>query len=142
MRRIINVLAALLVAPLVVGGASPAPSVVVTIQGVQTATGVIYVSLCRKEEFMTPKCYQATGRRIAKAGSYIISFKSVEPGLYAVLAWHDVNGNKVLDRNGYGAPTEPTGVSGTGTQAGQLPQFARSSFTVSKDTVPLSIRLR
>ncbi len=139
MRLMISALGMLLVA------AAAAPSgaaVVVTIQGVETATGAVYVSLCRQAEFMTPKCYRATGRKVTKAGNYVISFESVESGTYAVLAWHDVNGNKKLDRNSYGAPTEPTGVSGAGTQAGQLPQFARSSFMVTNSRVNLSIGLR
>lgn len=142
MRRQNTVLALLLLASTTADASSPGTSVIVTIRGIETPSGAAYVSLCREAEFLTPECYRTTGRKITKSGSYIFSFEAVEPGTYAVLAWHDVNGNKTLDRNSYGAPTEPTGVSGDGAQAGQLPQFARSSFVVASDTVNLSIGLR
>ncbi|UUL82506.1 DUF2141 domain-containing protein [Sphingomonas qomolangmaensis] len=115
--------------------------VIVTVRGVAKAEGGLYVNLCRKPEFLTPKCYKALGRKVSKTGSYVVDFKDVEPGTYAVLAIHDVNGNRTLDRNGYGAPTEPSGVSGSGLVVGQLPEFDRSSFKVDTSIVHISLDL-
>ncbi|MCB0480252.1 MAG: DUF2141 domain-containing protein [Flavobacteriales bacterium] len=35
----------------------------------------------------------------------------VEPGKYAVVAFHDINSNEKLDKNMFGIPTEPYGFS-------------------------------
>lgn len=116
--------------------------VIVTVRGVAQAQGGLYVNLCRKAEFLTPKCYKAVGRKVTRTGDYVVAFADVEPGSYAVLALHDVNGNRTLDRNGYGAPSEPSGVSGKGLVAGQLPQFDRSAFTVGASATRIALELR
>lgn len=115
--------------------------VVVTIRGVSKAQGDLYVNLCRKAEFLTPKCYKSAARKVTKTGEYVVPFANVEPGSYAVLALHDVNGNRALDRSGYGAPTEPSGVSGSFV-TGQMPQFDRSAFVVGASPTRLSLELR
>jgi len=106
MKPIIPALFALL-APLAAANAPAGSDVIVTLTGVQKPTGAVYVSLCRRAEFMTPNCYKAAGRKVAQTGNYVIPFRSVEPGTYALLAFLDVNGNKKLDRNNYGSTGAP-----------------------------------
>lgn len=129
-------------APLLVAANEPVqPAVHVTVKNVTAAKGGLYVSLCRRAEFMTPKCYRTEGQKVAKAADHAFSFKNIEPGVYAVMAVHDVNGNGKVDRNAYGAPTEPSGVSGQAPVAGQLPSFNSSSFRVGAKPVRLNVSL-
>ena len=118
------------------------PDVNVTVSGVEKADGAIYVSLCRKNEFLTNRCYRSTGKRVDGAASYDFAFEDVDAGRYAVAAVHDVNGNGQVDRNSYGAPTEPSGVSGKGLQAGAVPKFEDSAFNVSSKSVRIKVELR
>jgi uncharacterized protein (DUF2141 family) len=142
MKRICALFAAVLALPVVYGNAPPAADVAITVSGISQPTGAIYLSLCREPEFMTPNCYRTVGRAIANRGNQVMTIRAVPSGTYAILAFHDVNDNRQLDRNGYGAPTEPTGTSGRQTGANQMPQFSRSSFVVNGRRVNLSIGLR
>lgn len=141
MKRSILVLGASMALTLAAGAAPAGTDVHVTLRDLKQPSGAVYVSLCRQAEFLTPKCYKTAGRSVLKPGDYTISFTAVEPGTYAVLAFHDVNGNKQIDRDMYGAPLEPTGVSGDVSQVGQMPDFGRSAFPVDDKPVNLSLEL-
>jgi uncharacterized protein (DUF2141 family) len=54
----------------------------------------------------------------------------VPPGVYALMAFEDLNGNGVLDRNFLGIPKEPTAFSQDYSPKGP-PVFSRASFTLS-----------
>lgn len=41
------------------------------------------------------------------SGQATIRFEGLAPGLYAIRAFHDLNGNAALDMNAVGVPTEP-----------------------------------
>jgi len=42
-----------------------------------------------------------------------VTFEGVAYGSYAVSVFHDLNGNKTMDRESNGMPTEPWAMSGT-----------------------------
>jgi uncharacterized protein (DUF2141 family) len=129
-------------APLLVAATEPAPpTIYVTVKNVTLAKGGLYVSLCRKAEFMTANCYKTEGQKVTKAGDHTFTFKNSEPGVYAVMVVHDINGNGKVDRNAYGAPAEPTGVSGRAPVAGQLPSFDTSSFRVGQKPIRITVSL-
>ncbi len=50
---------------------------------------------------------------------------------YAVAAFYDTNGNGRLDKNIFGAPTEPYGFSGNLRPLFRAPTFREASFTFS-----------
>lgn len=142
MKPRILMLAAAVAGTSVAATAQSGTDLIVTVRGVTKPQGGLYVNLCREAEFLTPKCYKVVGRKVTKTGDYVVMFANVEPGTYAVVALHDVNGNRDLDRNGYGAPIEPSGVSGKGFVAGQMPQFSRSAFTIGTTPMRVSLDLR
>lgn len=53
----------------------------------------------------------------------VAEFASLAPGDYAVVVFHDVNGNGVLDRGAFGVPLEPIGFSN-----GFVPGLSRPDF--------------
>ena len=54
---------------------------------------------------------------------------------------HDVNGNRNLDKNLLGIPTEPFGFSGNKSIFRGLPSFEEAAFEVDGNEVVSSIRL-
>lgn len=88
--------------------ATPAAAGTVTVDlaGIRAGTGDLYVTLQTQGQFM-----QLAGSHneiVAKpaAGARSVTFTNVAPGTYAASAWHDLNGNKTLDVNAAGAPTD------------------------------------
>lgn len=56
----------------------------------------------------------------------------VKPGKYAVVAFHDVNGNEELDKNMLGIPTEPYGFSNNARGMLGPPDLAEQLVDVTK----------
>lgn len=56
-------------------------------------------------------------------------FRGVKAGIYAVIAFHDENGNRRLDKTFFGRPTEGYGVSNNHTYALHGPRFDESKFS-------------
>jgi uncharacterized protein (DUF2141 family) len=70
-------------------------------------------------------------------------FRNVKAGIYAVIAFHDENGNGRLDKTFYGKPTEGYGVSNNHTYAMHGPRFGESTFTFSgRGHLAITIQLR
>ena len=70
-------------------------------------------------------------------------FENVPPGLHAVAVLHDENGNRKLDKNFIGVPTEGYGASNNHTHAMSAPTWEESKFVVEPGkNVGISIALR
>ena len=65
-------------------------------------------------------------------GRNIWSITNVPPGEYALIAYHDENGNGRIDRNFIGIPREPLGFANNYKPKGP-PGYARASFALSND---------
>jgi uncharacterized protein (DUF2141 family) len=63
-------------------------------------------------------------------------------GSYAVQAYHDENGNRRLDRNLLGAPSEPYGFSNDARRSFGPPSYKEAEFTLSSHAMTLEIRVR
>ena len=64
----------------------------------------------------------------ARNGTVQLTFKNVKPGTYGVTVFHDVNGNRKLDRNLFGAPTEPFGFTRNPKIGFSAPAFNEFNF--------------
>ena len=60
--------------------------------------------------------------------------KDVPPGTYSATGFLDINGNKELDSNIVGAPTEPYGFSRDARGLFGPPSFADAAFVIKKDS--------
>jgi uncharacterized protein (DUF2141 family) len=63
------------------------------------------------------------------------------PGRYALSVLQDMNGNRKLDTNFIGIPTEASGSSNDAPARWSAPKFNDAAFTVGGEPVSLAIRL-
>jgi uncharacterized protein (DUF2141 family) len=87
------------------------------------------------------RCGKTVGRKVDAPGTIELRFPEVASDTYMILVFHDVNGNKQLDRNQWGAPSEPSGASGRPTQ-GRMPSFDDSAFVHSGEQSFVQVQLR
>lgn len=66
---------------------------------------------------------------------------ALPPGTYALSAFQDINGNRRLDTNFMGIPTEASGSSNDAPAKWSAPKFKDAVFTVGDKPVELTIRL-
>jgi uncharacterized protein (DUF2141 family) len=97
----------------------------ITVDGIRSPNGVILIGLydsaesfnraielSDKEGFLNDPLRvvgAALRANVAKRGGVV--FSNLEPGRYAIILFHDENGNGRLDKTFWGVPTEPYGFS-------------------------------
>ncbi len=77
----------------------------------------------------------------AQAGGAECRFSDVAPGNYAVSIGHDRNGNRKVDTNFVGLPTEQWGVSRNARPSLRAPRFNEAVFTVPADAAVHEIEI-
>jgi uncharacterized protein (DUF2141 family) len=135
---------ALLMAMLVTAcGLSSAAEVVVRVSGLAEPLGQVGCSL-----FAGPAGFPmdtSAARNLwqsAEAKGVICRFGDVPEGRYAASVGHDLNGNKRVDTNFVGLPTEPWGVSNNARPTLRAPRFEEAAFTVAADAKEVVIDIR
>ncbi|GJE18523.1 DUF2141 domain-containing protein [Methylobacterium marchantiae] len=114
-----------------------AATVEVVVEGIEPGAGTVYVALCQ-DGLSEAEC--RSGQDVAADGrSQRVVLTGIAPGIYAVAAYQDLNGNRRLDRTGLGLPLEPYGFSGETTRT--RPDFARARFTLREPGIALRVRL-
>jgi uncharacterized protein (DUF2141 family) len=63
-------------------------------------------------------------------------------GYYSVSAYHDINDNHLLDRNGIGVPTEPYAMSNNPTVKWRKPTFDETKFAFNQNNQTISLELK
>jgi len=85
------------------------------------------------------------GKDVPVAGNVTngtVSFEMLlPPGTYALSVLQDLNGNRKLDTNFIGIPTEASGSSNDAPARWSAPKFKDAVFTVGDEPVSLTIRL-
>ena len=77
----------------------------------------------------------------ADSGALVCKFSGVTPGVYAVSANHDINGNKKVDTNFLGVPKEGWAVSNNVVPKLRSPRFDEAQFVV-KEGVNAELELK
>ncbi len=113
-------------------------NITITIDNVVNDNGTVLAGLHSAETFMKGQGVQNLQSTI-KNGKITLVFKDVKPGEYAILAMHDENNNKQMDRDANGMPTESYGISGSLTSYGP-PSFNNAKFTVTDKDLEFTIR--
>lgn len=112
--------------------------IIVTVENVLTDGGQVFVALHTAETFM-----QSDGVDFAmaegKKGALSFNFDDVEPGTYAIMVMHDLNGNNQMDFDNNGMPKESYGMSGAELHMGP-PSFDVAKFEVSDQDLEVKIR--
>ncbi|WP_373511951.1 DUF2141 domain-containing protein [Persicitalea sp.] len=65
----------------------------------------------------------------------------VEPGTYAVALYHDLNDNRIIDKNFFGFPKEPFGLSNNFRPFFSAPDFEDCAFELTERGKSISIKL-
>jgi uncharacterized protein (DUF2141 family) len=125
---------------LVWAGSAAAADLSVKLSGIKSADGKVHVQL-----FSDPDAFpdgNPDQKQVVAANpeGVTVTFESLEPGEYAVGAFHDANDNGKLDANFMGMPTEDVGNSGE--KALAKPGFEKSKFTVGEDDLAIGFVLR
>jgi uncharacterized protein (DUF2141 family) len=113
----------------------------VTLEDVATGSGHLLVAVCTAETFLRRGC-PYTGRAPAVSGEAEVVVRGIEPGVYAVQAFHDENDNLDLDRNFLGWPEEGLGFSNDAPMRFGPPRFADAAIAIGADGAATRLRLR
>ena len=97
----------------------------ITVEGIRSTQGTILIGLYDSLETFTraielsdkdgflndPNRFAAVALRANAARKSAVVLTNLDPGQYAIILFHDENGNGKLDKNVLGVPTEPYGFS-------------------------------
>jgi uncharacterized protein (DUF2141 family) len=78
----------------------------------------------------------------AQSSSVTIMLKNLEPGRYAISAFHDVNSNGKLDSNAFRIPSEPVGFSNRAAPRFGPPTFEEAAFDFGHEPSIMTIDLK
>jgi len=126
-----------------VAGPASAARIIVTIDGLHTAQGTVFVGLyASPAKFLQGNQADAQRRVKASTGPITVAFDNLAPGTYAVGAFHDENGNDHLDTNFLGLPVEGYALSNGVRAVMSKPTFQQAAFTVSNGDKPVALHVR
>ena len=123
------------VASLLSGAAPAGYRLTVEVENVRNAQGVVGVLVFNTAQGW-PEQFSAALRAEARAahkGVVEITVPNLPAGDYAVVALHDENANKQLDRNWLGVPVEQWGMSNNPPYRFAAPSFEAARFRLEED---------
>lgn len=110
----------------------------ITIENAKSDNGNIVVTLNTEDTFLKAQPIQSAIGDI-KDRKATVTFKNVQPGDYAIIALHDLNGNQSMDFEANGMPKESYGTSNNPRNFGP-PMYDDAKFNMGKENLTLSIR--
>ena len=114
----------------------------VRLTGVQHARGAIRVGLYADDKTFRKEAQAFAVQQVpATPGTVQVRFTNLPPGRYAIMAYHDENGDGELNRRLGMFPTEGYGLSNNPKVMGP-PQFEDSAFQVPAAGQAVSIEIR
>lgn len=134
---------AFVVAAIFVAGPASAARIIVTIDGLHSAQGVVFIGLyASPTKFLNGNQTDAVRRVPAQTGPITVVFDNLPPGTYAVGAYHDENGNDHLDTNLLGLPVEGYALSNGVRAVFAKPKFQQAAFIVGAEDKPVALHIR
>ncbi len=119
-----------------------AASLTVELSPVKDASGTIRVGLYQDPKTFRKEAQALTVLQVpAQAGKVQVQFPELAPGRYAIMAYHDENGDGQLNRRLGMFPTEGYGLSNNPKVMGP-PSFDDSAFEVPAAGTTLTIEMR
>ncbi len=121
-----------------IANALPTPTLTVVVNNIQHKKGQICIGVYSKAEgfpsstsgLAQSACSTITGKTLKQ------QFFGLKPGTYAVAIVDDQNGDRKLNKDFFGIPTEGFGISNNPTVSVQTgsPEFRDASFLLNKNT--------
>jgi len=138
-----GVLLAAVALVLLSGAQAEAARIVVTIDGVHSAKGNVVVALYSKPDQFPDGDYSDQHTKVkADTAPITVVFDHLRPGLYAVGAYHDENGNDRFDTNFIGYPIEGYALSNGIRAIISRPRFADAAFLVPDGEKQVTLHIR
>lgn len=114
----------------------------VEVAGLRGTNGVLRVGIFRAEGFPGADAGRVCGVVSAVTGAVmVVTLGPVAPGEYAVLAYHDENGNGRLDHDLTGRPREGYGVSGGVHRRWRAPRYEEAKVGIRADSARVRVPL-
>lgn len=88
----------------------------------------------------TPTYTAKIPANLVKNGQIAYQFEHLEPGMYAIRLYHDLNGNQQLDLDSNHLPLEPFAFSAA--EDFLVPNFEQALFTLNRGEQQISLTLR
>lgn len=120
---------------------SVAEVVTVNVENLRSARGSVLVAICSRDTFLDMSCGHR-GRAQARAGAAELTIEDVPPGVYAVQAIHDENGNGKLDRDLFGWPEEGLAFSRDAPMRRGPPRFADAAVAIGGAGEAITLTMR
>lgn len=114
-------------------------SISVEVPDIAGDKGEVLFALYDSEEHFNMRESKDRKKSEISDGKAKVVFEDVTPGIYAILCFHDVNGNGRLDFNEMGIPLEPYGSSNNVFRMGP-PLFEDAKFTIENKSLDLTIK--
>jgi uncharacterized protein (DUF2141 family) len=108
-----------------------AAELAVTVKGVRSEKGAVMAQLLKADPAQGKTVQAAATMQAARNGSLELLFGNLQPGDYAVMLFHDENGNGKMDSNIVGIPTEGYGFSNDAKGSFGPPKFSAMKVTIS-----------
>jgi uncharacterized protein (DUF2141 family) len=113
-----------------------------TVSNIQNPKGRIRVAIYNSAgNFLDEKRYYATQNAAANTGESVTFNFLLPHGEYAVTTYHDINENRLLDRNTLGIPDEPYALSRSNVKW-RKPHFGESKITFNQPNASLNLILK
>lgn len=119
-----------------------AGSITINVTDIANQNGKLFIGLYNKDDdtfASTSKCYKVVNL-FMESNETRYTFKNISNGIYAIAIFHDENGNKELDTNIFGIPSEGYGFSNN-----IRPKFRPASFEEAKfvldDNISVTIKI-
>ena len=112
----------------------------IEVQGIASSTGQLRVALYRAEGFPHEEDALAVQALSITGPEMSVTFGDLTPGRYAVIAYHDEDGNGRMNRFLGMIPTEPYGLSNNPTLSGP-PKFEQAAVSVEEPESVIEVRL-
>jgi uncharacterized protein (DUF2141 family) len=136
-------ISALALLSIVLAGPASAARIVVTIDGLHSAQGDVFVGLyASPAKFLHGNQCDAQRKVEASMQPITVVFDNLPPGTYAVGAFHDENANDHLDTNFLGLPIEGYALSNGVRAVMSKPTFRQAAFTVGQQGAQVALHIR
>lgn len=134
---------ALLLVFLMLIGHAKAARIVVTIDGLHSSKGDVYVALFSKPDEFPDGDHSDQHVKVKAARAPVtIVFDHLRPGTYAVGAYHDENANGKFDTNFIGYPVEGYALSNGIRAIVSRPRFIDCAFAVGRGDTPVTLHIK
>ena len=111
--------------------------VTVIVENVESGSGTVNVAMCDKG--LSREGCPYIREVPAQAGFVETEFQDIPPGTYAVVGYHDVNGNDIFDKI-FGMPREPYALSNQASEK-LVPTFGDAALSIKSGENAVIIRL-